>query len=633
MSSLDRINNQSADESRAELDKLMGRDTAEEVAPIDLPVARDDAAITMQIGTPKVAEFGRSLGILDEMGRLPGPVSTEEKRLKMLEGLFEIGGMGLGSVAGGPAGSVVGGPLGLSAFRGLQEFDILPQFKEGSRSLPEQLGKLGISAGTALFGEGLGQLGVKIASKIKPFAKSVSPQARKAQQLLGKGITIPPAQMSENTFVEVTQNILKSAIGSSGRINKLEGKAIEGASNRIRKFVDDFIPSLVLRKDRAKRMEIIQKAFKGRRDAINDFVGGKAKILDSVFSGTPKIDISKIKPSLTTDDISPQLIGKNQITFEEAVSLMIDKNVSDSTRKKLAVLMRRTAKGLDKSINDALRSARVAADIKGGVAEKVARSIERKSNAIFNNSIDDIIAEIPKFALFNTTLIKKIATEAPRDLVNIMAKKGNDKFIKQVQKEIDPEVWNTVEFTFMDDLLTRFSSRKPTGDVRIIKPSNLINYIEKQLTEGTFKSMFRSKGKAQAFLNFAEANRVAQKTPQSALGKMLIQMKQAGAAGQVLGSAVTMSIGGSAIGTGLVFFGLPPIIGKIFTNKSVMEALTTGVKIKAGTPEAVKWLAKVGAVAAREGFDVGSVEMDNKEDAPGLSSLVDILGSAQRAER
>ncbi len=637
MATLDNIKNQTAEESRARLDELMGRGSV------------DDAAITLEQGfkQPPGEKFELPKGLIGEMANLPGETMTPDEQLRFAENIAEGLGAAGGTIAGGPAGGAAGAGLSLGLFRMGQDFGIIPQFQEGPRPTLSQLGKVGTGAVTSLAGDALVGMGVKAATKIKPFASSVSKQAKAAKKLMGKSVQFLPAQMSESQAVEVTQNFFKNAIGSAGDVVAGEQKAIRATDDRIREFARDFTDKVLLRKSRANRIEDIQKIVRNKRDAVNDIVVGKSKIIDGIFGGEAKIDTSTFSSSLLSEDIAPQLIGKKAITFEEAIKIITNPNTSAKTISKLERAMRKSGEGMDRAIKSIVerqteieqqrlkfgntKSAfseafKLGAKNRNKAIDEAAKKIVVKNRDMFRNSVEEMIEEIPRFQLYNKAALKKVAADDPSSLAEVLSKKGNEKNINRVKKDFSVDEWDKVEFAFMDDLLRNFSDKASSGDVLTLRANTLGKFIDRKMTIGTFKSMFKSHQKAQAFLNYLDAARVAQKTPSSALGKMMVQMKQAQAITTVGTSILTMSTVG--VPMGLAFFGVPMVVGKLFKNEAFLEVLTTGLTIKPGTKEAAAWMSKLGTVAAREGFGVGEVEMEPpKEDASALNRLIDLFGS------
>ncbi len=171
---------------------------------------------------------------------------------------------------------------------------------------------------------------------------------------------------------------------------------------------------------------------------------------------------------------------------------------------------------------------------------------------------------------FNNKFIKALANKEPDELVNALLNQNIPRPWRRVRDIVtnfgkNLEAWREIQGSLLEKLVKKsFAESKTGADVLVASA------VRKKLNnfgEDTLKEIFPDKGTLTAFRLALSNVRIASSTTEASLGKVVIQLTQAGA----ITSLVMLDISGFAVAVAIG----PVIAGKLFANPKFVRWLVT----------------------------------------------------------
>ena len=443
-------------------------------------------------------------------------------------------------------------------------------------------GDLEEAATTAVLGAGVEAASLGVGKVIRGglarrSAKTGAGQAIKAAER--GGATIQPGLATDSAALDFAQNIVDGAIGSAGRAAKVKGKAVAGTVKELEKTVEkiggrfgreelgtvisdavDGGIELFKRRARARYLLLdrsIRRGVKaqggaGRKSSaalVVDMKGVKA-VAQKIQSG-----IGLKKTSGGTRSIIKDVLGaSDSMTFAQAQAIRSD-----------LLALTRTA-------TDPLGSKAV------GSAKLLARAVDRAMTKGAGRLSGDALAKWraanafwkEEGKLFNNKFIKALASKEPDELVVSLMSKKTPGAWRRVREIVtnggkSPEAWRAVQGSFLGNIVKRSFKETKTG-AKQLSASSVSRSLD-QFGDDTLKEIFPDKAALQSFRLALRNVRIASSETEASIGKVAIQLGQAG--------AVTGLLIGNFTGAAVALTGGPVILGRLFTNPKFVRWLVT----------------------------------------------------------
>ncbi len=555
-----------------------------------------------------------------------------------------IGGIGGGLIGApiGQAGAIAGAGLGGAAGKAYQQLYKRISGKEVPETALEAAKEIGISGARQAAFEAGGRLVIGTAGKIlAPFSKTVTPEAKIAQETLNKympketsklrvisrlkGERIPsvlPAEATENRTLDLLENISEASL--------IGGKKIADFKNIIRpKAINNMVDDLVNTFGKEADPDMIGEAFVM---AVEKRLKPSRLVATTLYNTvdelvkplTKQIPVTKqVQTSFLDVTGKPIMKEITEIITQEPFSTLSLKNFV----KPLVIKAREIGSIEAKNAGDDLVMAinNLPDNISyGAIQDLRSRLISRVDEFLILNKKAPAIGKAKKLigitdSIIGTTLKK----ENPEALAlwrqaNKLYKEGskqfNNQFIRRLIKEsIDkgnPEV--IAEKIFKPRAISNIRKTKAAideGTWKQLKGWHVQNILKKstntegELTGKTFwNQMFGKAGMGEqtmkeiykphelkALKDTAIALKVIQKKQGEGIGRMWIQLTQAGA---IVGLMDERSRPFS-----MVVLGAPIIMSRLFTNPIAAKWLIQGAKLPAKSPQAGAILTKLSDLA------------------------------------
>lgn len=305
------------------------------------------------------------------------------------------------------------------------------------------------------------------------------------------------------------------------------------------------------------------------------------------------------------DTIANVLRVNDNISFEAAKNfrtslLNIAKNRTIEGKTDPAVgLARNLAGQVDNAISSALKT-------HSPKALKLWRKANRAYRATNEQYDNRLIREI--FDMANRSKAGN-----PEDIIPHVFKPGAITNIKRIKRAVDPETWGKVKNLYTRNLLkkssiasedlvsaggaarTTVAAADVKGGTFMLQGSQL-----KEALEGMGKDILNTIYTPKELVTLkavASAMDLSQKTVGHGLGRMFIQLSQAG--------AIIGVLSGKAAGLGVPLIVGPGLLSRVFTNPVTAKWLIQGYKLPANSPKLVSIMARLGAsITEMEAEDV-----------------------------
>lgn len=548
---------------------------------------------------------------------------------------------------GTPAGAVIGGGLGAAFGESMEQMArraLGLDAPETPLEAAKEIGKEGAIGAGAEFG---GQVAVRVAGKlIAPFKKSVSTEAEKVINFFKNktrqfGLTkkrvspLFPAQATDITersgaagILDFFHNIADNSIIGSNEMRRVAKQNLDVVSET----ADDLIRSFSKQNLTSEQMGVTLNAvlkgnLKVEREAsdvlyntINEMVkdksvtkrvgkklltvqalGGKAKEKIGIvnigsikgFAG----DVQKLSNELKGfgageqgfDTVAQILKFNDNLSFEAAKNarttlLNMAKNRTLEGKTDPAVgLARNLAGQLDQAIEVSLKTH----------APK-ALKLWRKANRAYKATSEQYDNRLIR-GIFDMANRKKGGN--PEDIISHVFKPGAITNIKRIKRAVDNETWGKVKNLFTRNLLKKSSIASEdlvskgvaAADVKggsfMLQGSQL-----KEALSGMGKDILHTVYTPKELVTLkavASAMDLSQKTVGHGLGRMFIQLSQAG--------AIIGILSGKAAGLGIPLVVGPGLLSRVFTNPTTAKWLIQGYKLPANSPQLARVMSRLSA--------------------------------------
>ena len=543
-----------------------------------------------------------------------------------------VGGAILGAAAGG-IGAIPGGVAGgvLGAMGGQNIAEITRPYLTGQPSAPPlesaaRIGEAGLYGATGEIG---GQvLGAGLKAVAAPLASKLSPLVRPAREAV-PGLALTPAQMTQARGIDILENVAEASLLGGGRLQAFKGRQQDLIKTTADALAESFGSQAtpvevgqVFQRSVQKSREAFHAAAKSlygevdqltpspllpittTRTVVSPLVDAQGRSIERILSETHlrEVGIVDMRPLKTTAQNILTKRGRlpKSLTSETGQSVLTDlANLPDQTTFANAQLMR----------SQLLKGARARdlADIETGLSKKfagvldeamegAARSLSgdaaeayRAANAFYRSGVEQ----------FQNKFIQSIVKKTPEKVAESIFQRGGVTLVRQARAAVDEAAWTEVQGAFLrrtiqnsTDDVTGFLSGRKLQNALFAKTG-----VSTEVLDAAYGNETRRK-----LQGLVDAIRLTQDRPSEGTGRIFIQLKQAGAATDVAGAAITFGVGFPKTAA-MIMFG-PAALSRVFTNPTAIQWLTTGLTLGPGTEAGARALSQLSAFAfkaAREG--------------------------------
>lgn len=543
----------------------------------------------------------------------------------------------IGMVASGAGGA------GLEAMRQmLQAQQGMPEAPQTSTEAAKRIGGAGVRGAA---GEFAGRKIFNLLSKFAaPFKGAVTEEGRTAIDLVGGRGVVTPGEATNTRMLDVLENVAEGSFFGGGRIAATK----KNTKNILSNTVDDLVSSIGPQTDR-----------KQLRSMISDTLASGKETFETISRGWYK-GLDKLVPSTTetiTERVNTGILDAAGNPIYKAVSKEVQKGPVDiRSIKKMASSFKSLAEkgGLGegatefskiiqkgdnltfteaKELRTSLFTLADSPELVGKVplakftqlAGAVDNAMEKAARKAGGSAWEDFrnISEAYKSGSghFRDRLIRDLTKKDADLVVDTLLTTREPISIEHARKIItagDQTLWPKVQNAFMGRVINE--AKDPiTGELSAKKALIALSDFEKS---GAAKEFF-PKGETEAIKKALGGLHAIQEKVTEGTGRIAIQLMQAGAlAGALTGGVGFIFTGdmgtsaGAGISTGgLVILGGPAAIGRLLTNPTTAKWLSTGFTLGPGTREATKFLGRLSALAASEGFKTMTYDQYQKMQA------------------
>jgi len=475
-------------------------------------------------------------------------------------------------------------------------------------------------------GQAGGEILTKAGSALFKPSEVLIPGAQKTSDIItSRGGRVLPGLITESRTVDLLESVAEASFAGGGRVKRFKREAVDIVETAVNDFVKKF---KLFGSTKLDTSEVVQDIV-ARGSVAFQIEGSKiARVIDEL-SPDPIVSYLAVKRGAERllkkteaglDDakalVKKVLKKPDNVTFEEAQIL----------RARLLKVTRRSGKsGFD--VDEAPSAARELAKIIDSAMEDAARSLARQGTkgraAPSNPRVLKAWRDLNAFWKagadeFNSKLMRSIVGSDADVVFDVAIKAGKPINIRRLRNMIvKTEVgfrprtksgkpmslvaaagrskqWKAVQGEFL-----RRTLLKSTTDGKLVG-----SRITKQLDdfgEDGLRELFPVGTQLGDFRDLAVALRTSQAATQEGTGAIFIQLKQSGAATQI----VAMSLGSSTKSGLITAFSIilgPLGLGRMFSNPAFSKAVTLGLKAPPGGAKMVRALAQAAAVASNFGL-------------------------------
>lgn len=492
---------------------------------------------------------------------------------------------------------------------------------EEERTTKERLTDIGISAGAGAVGEGIGAGIIKAAA---PFAKQIIPEIKEGMKAFSKykGGRLTPAQATETRVLDILENISEGSLFGGGRITRFK----QTQEQALEKWAEDIVTEIGTRASPEEVGILVQSAISKKRDAFNAAAKGLYSKVDNLakdeiisttsLKSTARRMLDKMimtsKETVTKEVPSKILTAAGKPVMKTEIEI-IKKQIAPTMRSRTAVKILRDFSKLPDEIpfnfaqtlrSDLLEVSRQGTDLLPGKIIGVAKNLSKE----LNRSIDDAGRGLNPEALeafknanrfwasgkntFNNKMIKALSNKNPDIIVKTILRPGRVSDIKRVRSIVDKETWQELQRHFVKDIF-----ENATDIDGIILGKNILGSL-KRYTQPTLNEILPSQ-QIKDIRTFATIAKHMQIKQGEGMGRMLVQLTQGGAAVALFtGSGFKKEVAAILLG--------PLMLGRAFTSPTIGKWLTTGLKLKAGTKQAITLGTRIMTALGREKYLEGN---------------------------
>lgn len=206
---------------------------------------------------------------------------------------------------------------------------------------------------------------------------------------------------------------------------------------------------------------------------------------------------------------------------------------------------------------------------------------------------------------FNSRLVKSLARAEPEAVITAFAKNNRPGSIRRVREIVGPESWREVQGQYLADVIGKATDDITGSGLDGVKMLKQFRSMGDGLRE-----MFPDRAQREQLENLANALRIAQKQT----GKKAMVMGVSADVGAGVGSAIltyqaaSNALQGDQLAAGANLAGAvslaltPKVLGRILTNPTAVQWLTTGLKVPAGAKEGIEAVTKLTTFLTAEGL-------------------------------
>ena len=517
-----------------------------------------------------------------------------------------VGGVLLGGAAGGIGaipGGIAGGVLGAMGGQNIAEITRPYLTGQPSASPLESAARIGEAGLYGAMGELGGQaLGAGVKAIAAPLATKLSPLVRPAREAV-PGLALTPAQMTQSRGIDILENVAEASLLGGGRLQTFKGRQ----QDLIKTTADALAESFGSRATPVEVGQVFQRSVKKSREAFHaaakSLYGDVDRLIPSVStpSGLPSnvVDLRSLKADASTILTKRGEIPKS-MSSETGMQMLTDlSNMPDQTTFANAQLMR----------SQLLKSARARdlADIETGLSKKfagvldeamegAARSLSgdaaeayRAANAFYRSGVEQ----------FQNKFIQSLVKKNPEKVAESIFQRGGVTLVRQARAAVDEAAWAEVQGAFLrrtiqnsTDDVTGFLSGRKLQNALFAKTG-----VSTEVLDAAYGNETRRK-----LQGLVDALRLTQDRPSEGTGRIFIQLKQAGAATDVAGAAITFGVGFPKTAA-MIMLG-PAALSRVFTNPTAIQWLTTGLTLGPGTEAGARALSQLSAFAFKADREV-----------------------------
>jgi len=514
------------------------------------------------------------------------------KKLNQQSGIWEaiereapkvLGGIagGLIGIPGGPPGIVGGVALGASAGEAYRQIGQRvagdPEAPQTSMEAAKAIGLAGAEEAAYELG---GQAVARFAGKIlAPFAKKVSAEAMQAIDTLKSKIrpALTPAEATESRALDILENISEASLLGGGKLSAFKIKRAKVMED----VADDLIDQFGKRVEPDEIGEIFTRTIEGKKDVHK----AAANILYN--------NVEELAKGATVQTAGLKRFAQPLVDLSKDIAGIESKNAGDDLMSAVLTL----PDAVDFATAKELRSRLISRVDEFSVINKKAPAIgkARKAIEILDNSIGeglkkhnpeayDVWREANKFYKegqkdFNNTFIRRLIKKGdpslggdPEAIAKAIFKPGAITNIKRAKAAVDSQTWTQLQSYYVQRLMAQ-----STDIDGVIKGSRLLSNMFGKAGMGkkTLNEIL-SPMQLRGIENFATTLKITQSKQAEGLGKMWIQLTQAGAAATLFGM-------GSTPAAGVIMLG-PPVMSRMLLNPTIAKLLSTGYRLPANSP-------------------------------------------------
>lgn len=464
-------------------------------------------------------------------------------------------------------------------------------------------------------GQGVGEVLTKIGSAVIRPSESLIPGAKRTAGIIAKGggRTLP-GLISDNRTLDLMQGIADASFFGGATVKRIKQEAIGIVDRAVFDFVGKFRS---LGGTKLDTSEVIQDIVKGGITAFGAEARSIARVIDKLspepivsYTGVKRLAEKLLKESEAGLGSASALVKKvikkpDSVSFEEAQILRSELLSVGRTSgpgifdpKAASVAARRLAGVVDATMEKAAR----------GLGTKAALKSWRDLNAFwkagsdeFNSSLMKTIVDSDPDVVFDT-LIKAAKPSNIIRLRNIIVKTEvgfrprtkSGKPMSLIAAAGRSKRWEAIQGEFFRRAL--FNS---TDTAENLVGSKLVSELRK-FGPAASRELFPVGTKLDEFREFAVALQTTQRGAQETTGRVFVQLKQAGAIGQIGGLFLGATGAIGMFPAAMIIIG-PAMLGKLFANRAFAKAMTFGLKAPAGSAQMVRALSQAIAVASQFG--------------------------------
>ena len=592
-----------------------------------MPITKEQAVIELQkrgVGTPTTGvSKAMAYRALKERGLSDDSITTELKPQtksstfwdSLVAEIPEYGGALIGGLIGGAKGvgvGTVGGPVGMAAggilgagfgaATGVATKQIAQHIADDPNAPTtsgEAAKEIALAGGrqAAYEAGGRGVVGV-VGKVLAPFRKTITQEAVIAtkalekympKKFLGKTPALLPAEATENRILDIFENIAEGSL--------IGGKKIADYKNIIRpQAMSSMVDDLVKTFGEKAEPDLVGEAFtlavsKGLKpsrlaattlyNTVDDMtMGVKIPTVSLKSFAKPLAERAKELGSIEAKNAGDDLVqaimelpdNVSYGTAKELRSRLISKIDEFSILNKKAPAIgkaKHTVGLIDSAIENTLKT-----------QNPDALGLWRQANALYKGGSEQFDND------FIRGLIKQSVDKGnPEAIAKQIFKPGAISNIHKAKSAVDEKTWMELKSWYVQDIVKK--SVSPSGE---LSGQTFVNQLTGKTGMGdkALAEIFNPE-ELQAVKNVGVALQIATRKQAEGVGKMWIQLTQAGA---VIGLADERTRPYS-----MVLLGGPAVVSRLFTNPIAAKWLIQGVRLPAKSPQAAAILTKLGGLA------------------------------------